>query len=584
MSGEEKLIRKLRAILSADVKGYSILMTRDERSTIKILKKYRGIMSGIIEQHHGRVVDMPGDNLLAEFSSAVEAVQCAADIQNVLKSRNKVLTDDKRLEFRIGINIGDVIQDGENLYGEGVNIAARIEGLAPPGGICISRNVYDQVKNKTDLVFEYIGEESVKNIPDPVYIYKILLSPEDSEFIYSKERIPHLPEKPSIAILQFDNLSGDPTFEYVCEATTEEIITGLTNIPLLFVIARNTSSVYKGKENDIKKIGQELGVQYILEGSIQKSGERLRVAAQLVDALNQRSLWAERYEGVVTDLFDFQDEITLKILSALQIRLENGHKSNVWAGATKNLIALQKYLQGHEAFFKFADIGTARSLFEEAYNLDSSFLLPYVYLGWIHLFDAWLGMTDSPEMSVQKAMELGEEAVRLNKDVAPAYSLLGKIYHTMGNVEKGIETAKRAIEINPNDADGHGHLGCLLTFAGHPEEALYWIHKAVRLNPKGSWVYDVYFGQIYNVLGRYEEAIEAYQMALRQTPDNLFALVGLVESCSLFGNHGEAQKAAKEVHRVAPHFSAVYHVNAMGYIHEKDLNRFLNALQQAGLK
>jgi tetratricopeptide (TPR) repeat protein len=250
----------------------------------------------------------------------------------------------------------------------------------------------------------------------------------------------------------------------------------------------------------------------------------------------------------------------------------------------KNLTALQKYLQGHEAFFKFADIATARRLFHEAYYLDSSFLLPYVYLGWIHLFDAWLGVSESPERSIQKAMELGEEAVRLNSAVAPAYSLLGKIYHTMGDVEKGITTSKRAIQINPNEADSYGHLGCLLTFAGYPEEALYWINKAVRLNPQGSWIYNVYFGQVYNVLGRYEEAIDAYKMALKQVADNIFALIGLVEGYCLSGDHKGAQRFARAVHRVFPNFSAVYHVNAMGYRHEGDKHRFLQALQKTGLK
>jgi len=584
MTAEQKVTRKLSAIFSADVKGYSRLMSDDESHTIKTLKKYRQIMSKLIEQHSGRVVDAPGDNLLAEFSSSVEAVQCSAKIQKTLKSKNNCLPDDKRLEFRIGLNIGDVIQDGENLYGEGINIAARIEGLARPGGICISRNVYDQVKNKLGLTFEYVGEESVKNISDPVYLYKILLNPEDSEFIYGKKKKFDLPQKPSIAVIPFENLSGASNFDHVCDAITEEITTGLTNIPLLFVIARNSTCIYKGQKIEIQKIGRELGVQYVLEGSIQKSGERIRVTAQLVDALNQRHLWAERYDGTITDLFDFQDKITMQILTALQVRLEKGHKSNVWAGATKNLTALQKYLQAHEAFFKFADIISARRLFEEAQNLDSGFPLPYVYLGWIHLFDAWLGLSESPEMSIQKAMELAQEAIRLNSAVAPVYSLLGKIYYTMGDVEKGIATTRRAIEISPNDADCHVHLGGLLAFTGHPEEALYWINKAVRLNPQGSWIYSVYFGMAYNILGRYEEAIKAYKTALKQNPDNILGLVGLVEGYCLFEQHEEAQKNALKVYRVFPSFSAVYHVNAMNYRYKEDTNSFLEALQKAGLK
>jgi len=584
MDTEQKVTRKLRAILSADVKGYSILMTNDEVSTVQTLKEYRSIMSDRIKDHSGRVVDAPGDNLLAEFPSAVEAVQSSVEIQNDLEIKNAELPENKRLEFRIGVNIGDVIQDGGNLYGEGINIAARIEGLARPGGICISRNVYDQVKNKLGLTFEYVGEEFVKNISDPVYLYKILLNPKDSEFIFGKKKKFDLPQKPSIAVIPFENLSGDINFDHVCDAITEEITTGLTNIPLLFVIARNSTSMYKGQEIEIQKIGRELGVQYVLEGSIQKSGERIRVTAQLVDALNQRHLWAERYDGTITDLFDFQDKITMQILTALQVRLEKGHKSNVWAGATKDLTALQKYLQAHEAFFKFADIISARRLFKEAQDLDSGFPLPYVYLGWIHLFDAWFRLSESPEMSIQKAMELAQEALQLSSNVAPAYSLLGKIYYTMGDVEKGIATTRRAIEISPNDADCHVHLGGLLAFTGHPEEALYWINKAVRLNPQGSWIYSVYFGMTYNILGRYDEAIKAYKTVLKQNPDNILGIVGLVEGYCLFEKHQEAQKIAMDVYRVFPSFSAIYHVNAMGYRYKEDTDRFLEALQKAGLK
>ncbi|WDP86891.1 MAG: adenylate/guanylate cyclase domain-containing protein [Desulfobacter sp.] len=584
MTAEQKVTRKLRAILSADVKGYSLLMTRDEASTVQTLKEYRGIMSETIKGHSGRVVDAPGDNLLAEFPSAVEAVQCSVEIQNDLKIKNAELPENKRLEFRIGVNIGDVIQEGKSLYGEGINIAARIEGLARPGGICISRNVYDQVKNKLGVTFEYVGRKSVKNISDPVYLYKILLNPEDSEFIYGKKKKFDLPQKPSIAVIPFENLSGDSNFDHVCDAITEEITTGLTNVPLLFVIARSSTSIYRGQKIETQKIGRELGVQYVLEGSIQKSGERIRVTAQLVDALNQRHLWADRYEGTITDLFDFQDKITIQILTALQVRLEKGHKSNIWAGATKNLTALQRYLQAHEAFFKCADIITARRLFKEAKDLDSGFSLPYVYLGWLHLFDAWLGLSESPEKSIQKAMELAQEAVRLYKTVAPDYSLLGKIYYTMGDVAKGIATTRHAIEISPNDADCHVHLGGLLAFTGHPEEALFWINKAVRLNPQGSWIYNVYFGMAYNILGRYKEAIKAYKTALKQNPDNILGLAGLVEGYCLFGKHEKAQNVALEVYRVFPSFSAVYHANAMGYRYKEDTNKFLEALQKAGLK
>ncbi|MGV7223769.1 MAG: adenylate/guanylate cyclase domain-containing protein [Nitrospinales bacterium] len=334
MPTEEKVTRKLRAILSADVKGYSLLMSDDEAFTVKTLKSYRALMSEQIELHTGRVVDTPGDNLLAEFASVVDAVQCAVKIQKTLKEKNEDLPLDKRLEFRIGVNIGDVIQDGESLYGKGVNIAARIEGLADPGGVCISRNAYDHISNKLSLGYEYLGEHSVKNIKGPVRVYKILTAPEDAgkligdvpkpvannwiwativvaavviavvaTLVYQKKTAPEfepasiekmayqLPDKPSIAVLPFDNLSGDPEQEYFSDGLTEEIITAFSKVPGIFVIARNSTFTYKGKPVKVQQVAEELGVRYVLEGSVRKGKDKVRITAQLIDALSQSSFF-----------------------------------------------------------------------------------------------------------------------------------------------------------------------------------------------------------------------------------------------------------------------------------------------------
>ena len=275
--------RKLTAILSADVKGYSILLAADEAFTIRTLKEYRGIMSNCIEQHNGRVVDSPGDNLLSEFSSVVDAVQCAVEIQKQLKKANERLAEKKRMEFRIGVNIGDIVQDGDRIYGNGVNIAARIEGIADPGGICISRNTYDHVKDKLNLGFDYLGEHEVKNIEEPVRVYKVLLDSDSSATTLVKDSL-ELPDKPSMAVLPFENMSGDPSQEYFSDGLTEQIITGLSKIPDLFVIARNSSFAYKGKAINVQKIGKELGIRYVLEGSVQMAGDRVRINAQLIDS------------------------------------------------------------------------------------------------------------------------------------------------------------------------------------------------------------------------------------------------------------------------------------------------------------
>ena len=303
-SDNQKITRKLRAILSADVKGYSILMADDEVHTIETLKAYRNLMSDLIGQHSGRVVDNPGDNLLAEFSSAVDAVECAAEIQKKLKKENARFVEDKKLQFRIGVNIGDVVQDGDRIYGSGVNVAARIEGIAEPGGICISRNAYDHVKNKLDLNFEYLGEHEVKNIKEPVRVYSVQMDTESPKPLVEEQF--ELPEKPSIAVLPFDNMSGDPNQEYFSDGLTEEIITGLSKIPHLFVIARNSTFTYKGKAVKIQQVSREMGARYVLEGSVRSTGERVRITAQLVDGSSGQHIWADRYDRELKDIFLFR--------------------------------------------------------------------------------------------------------------------------------------------------------------------------------------------------------------------------------------------------------------------------------------
>ena len=312
MSTEQRVARKLRAILSADVKGYSLLMADDEVHTIETLKKYRQIMSDLVQQHSGRVVDNPGDNLLAEFSSAVDAVDCAVEVQKKLEKENARFVQDMRLQFRIGVNIGDVVQDGDRIYGSGVNVAARIEGIADPGGVCISRNTYDHVKDKLELEFEYLGEHEVKNIEEPVRVYRVLLDSESH--VPLVDELLELPEKPSIAVLPFDNMSGDPSQEYFSDGLTEQIINGLCKVSNLFVIARNSSFAYKGRSVDVKQVGKELGVRYVLEGSVQRAEDRVRITAQLIDLTTGYHLWSENFDRDLSDIFALQDEITLRII------------------------------------------------------------------------------------------------------------------------------------------------------------------------------------------------------------------------------------------------------------------------------
>ena len=345
---EERVKRKLSAILSADVVGFSRLMGEDELATVRTLEAYREMVTEVIRNYGGRVVDSPGDNILAEFASAVDAVECAVEIQKELKAKNAELPENRRMEFRIGMNLGDVIEEGERIYGDGVNVAARIEGLAEGGGICISRNVYDQVKSKLSLDYEHLGEHTVKNIAEPISVFRIL-----TELAVAGPNISkgfELPDKPSIAVLPFVNMSGDPEQEYFSDGISEEIITGLSKIPQMFVIARNSSFTYKGKPVKAQVVSEELGVRYILEGSIRKSGNRIRITAQLIDAQTGHHLWAERYDRDMGDIFALQDEITMKILTALQVELTEGQQANVYGKGTDNFEAYMKYLQARKFY------------------------------------------------------------------------------------------------------------------------------------------------------------------------------------------------------------------------------------------
>jgi len=419
---EEGFKRKLTAILSADVEGYSRLMGEDEDATIRTLTAYRELMSTLIQKHRGRVVDSPGDNFLAEFLSVVDAVRCAVEVQEELRVRNAELPDDRRMEFRIGINLGDVVEEGERIYGDGVNITARVEGLAEGGGICISGTVYDSIKNKLSLGYESMGEHTVKNIKEPVWVYRVQMEPETVAFAVSREKKPglkhwrwavlaavvvvaavivtiwdfyscpsptpedvtseeapllELPDKPSIAVLPFANISGDPEQEYFSDGMTEDLITDLSKISGLFVIARNSVFTYKRKAVKVEDVRRELGVRYVLEGSVRKAGDRVRITAQLVDTKTGGHLWAERYDRDLRDIFALQDEVTQKIVAALAVRLTLDEQERLVSKHTDDLAAYGYTLRGLEYLFRFTEEANAqaRQMFEKSIGLDPEYAL-----------------------------------------------------------------------------------------------------------------------------------------------------------------------------------------------------------------
>ena len=587
---EERVKRKLSAILSADVKSYSRLMQEDELATVRTLEAYREMMGEVIRKYSGRVVDSPGDNILAEFASVVDAVESAVEIQKDLRAKNAELPENRRMEFRIGINLGDVIEEGDRIYGDGVNIASRIEGLAEGGGICISRNVYEQVKNKLKLVYEYLGEHTVKNIMEPVRAYRILM--ESNMDMPKKGEGLKVPEKPSIAVLPFDNMSGDPEQEYFSDGITEEIITALSKVPEMFVIARNSTFTYKGKPVKVQQVGEELGVIYVLEGSVRKAGNRVRITAQLVDAVTGHHLWAERYERDLKDIFALQDEITYKILTALQVTLTEGERARVWATRTENLDAFLKYLQARQYAGFFSKEGNvfARQIAQEAINLDEKYSDPYVLMAWTHWFDARFGWSESRSESFKQSYVATQKAQALDDSHPGVHMLLGGLHLYERRYDEAITEGEKALALGPNDADIHATMAHILRYAGKFEEAIVLVQRALRLQPRyPSW----YLGELamcYYYVGRHEEAIrlteQLYSLAdsRREKFISYWYYAILAMSYIRLGRDQEAREAAAEVHRLFPEYSLEWDRQFSVYKDPAHLEIQHEDLRKAGLR
>jgi len=580
---EQNVTRKLRAILSADVKGYSILMADDEVFTIRTIKEYRSIMSNCIEQHNGRVVDSPGDNILAEFASAVNAVQCAVEIQNQLKEENDRLVEDKRLEFRIGVNIGDVVQDEDRIYGDGVNIASRIEGLADPAGICVSRSAYDQINKKLGFGFEYLGEHPVKNISEPVRVYKVLMDSDSPE--PSVDELLELPDKPSIAVLPFDNMNKDPDHEYFSDGLSEQIINGLCKVSNLFVIARNSSFAYKGKSISIKQIAKELGVRYILEGSVQRAGDRVRITAQLIDAATDYHMWSETYDRSLEDLFALQDEITMKLIYAMQINLISGEQARLWEGGTTNIQAYDRCMRGNECLYRGNDKDNtqARHFYREAINIDKAFAYAYALLGATHIYDLAFGWSASQIESFEEADKYISKALALNDSLDIAHSLLGTVYLWKRQHDEAIKSGEQAIRLNPNGADVHAQMANILLYSEKSDESIMLLERAFRLNPIPPSFYYTTLAQAYRVNGQFEKAIEWAKKSLSVNSEQEIPNITLAASNIALNRIEEANRAVENVLRLHPTISLEYFGGMLPYKHEKDRNIFIDALRKAGL-
>jgi adenylate cyclase len=590
---EERAKRKLSGILSADVVGYSRLMEADEALTIRTLADSKALMTNFIQQYRGRVVDAPGDNLLAEFGSVVDATECAVKIQRELKAKNVELPDNRRMEFRMGINLGDVIEEGERIYGDGVNIAARVEKMAEGGGICVSGTVYDQIENKLSMSYENLGEHRVKNISKPVRVYRVEMVPSEKRFSENRELgTPReaftLPDKPSIAILPFDNLSGDPDQEYLADGITENIIAVLSTVPAMFVIARNSAFTYKGKPVKVQKVAEDLGVQYVLEGSVQKSGSRVRVTAQLIDAIKGHHLWADRYDRDFQDVFALQDEITLKILTDLQVKLTHGQQAYMHE-TTNNLEAWRNFVKAIDFFERFTkeDNAKAREFFERAVKMDPEYAAAWTMLAWTHWIDASYGFSQSRSECFNRAVELAQRALDLDNTNPDVHALLGGIHLFRGQHEQAISEGKSAIALRPNDACNIAILAQTMSYAGRSEEAIALMNRAMRLNPYYPEWYIGILAQSYYVAGRYEEAIETYNELLerrQRTGGNvLLTNIGLALAYLRAGKEEEARDHAKEVLKIDANFSLDWIRKATFFKDQTLLEEDLDALHNAGL-
>ena len=617
--------RKLTAIFSADVEGYSRLMGEDELATVETLTSYKETMGKLIRQHRGRVVDSTGDNLLAEFASVVDAVQCAVEVQQVLSAKNEALPEGRRMYFRIGINLGDVIEEEERIYGDGVNVAARMESLAEGGGISISGTAYDQLGKKLPLGYKYIGEQSVKNIEKPVRVYRVLPQAEAAgkvigekkpisrhwrwaavalivvvgalviwNFYFrppfepaSVERMAFaLPDKPSIAVLPFVNMSEDPKQEYFSDGLTEEIITALSKVPKLFVIARNSTFSYKGKSVKVNQVAEELGVRYVLEGSVRKAGDRVRITAQLIDALGGHHLWAERYEKDLKDIFALQDEITMKIVTSLQVSLTEGETARMQAKGTNSLDAYLLFLQGWKEAGSMNKDGNflGRQLAEKAIALDPKYALAYNLLATTYMNEVILGLSEDPRVSLKKAMELTQKAIALDNSLAWPHALLGFIYTLMRQHDKGIAECEQAVNLEPNSAISYFYLSLAFKYAGRPKEAITMAKEAIRLNPIPPGFYYQNLTHLYCLTGQYEEAIAVGKEATRVEPNNFTVRAFLTVAYSLHGREKEARIEAAEVLRINPKFRVDSWAKTIPFKSEAGRELTIGALRKAGLK
>ncbi len=589
---QEGFKRKLAALLSADVEGYSRLMDDDEETTIRTLTDYREAMSNLIQQFRGRVVDATGDNLLAEFASAVDAVNCAVEIQRQLAERNAGLSDDRKMHFRMGVNVGDVVEEEDRIYGDGVNIADRVQGLAEAGGICISGSVYDHIENKLDLGIDFLGEQEVKNIAKPVRVYSVRMEHGEQRLSGGGERsaagkAPALPDRPSIAVLPFDNLSDDPDQVHFVDGIVDDIITELSRIPYIFVIARTTSFTYKGKSVDIRQVGRELGVRYVLEGSVRKVSDRVRISAQLIEAATGNHIWAERYDPNLEDIFSVQDEITAQVAGSIHPELLAAEVRHAQQKPTESLDVWNYAVRGRWHVLRLTpeDNAKAKRLFGKALDLEPNYVPALAFLVYCHICDVLFGWSQAPPESITEARRLARKAASLDENDPWVQCALGLTEFIDKNPDTAAAHFRRAIDLIPNFALAHGYLSCMLAYAGEAEAAIEAGHKAMRLSPRDPELFHFHvgIGTGHFIAERYEEAIAWANKVIAERPETPAGRRLLAASLAQLGKNTEARKAMEDLLSLTPGVTATLLRNIVYFKKPADFDRYIDAMRKAGL-
>jgi adenylate cyclase len=576
--------RRLAAIFAADVAGYSRLVGADEEGTLARLTSHRReLIEPKIAEHQGRLVKTTGDGVLAEFASPVKAVRCAIDVQHGMAERNADIAEGQRIEFRIGINLGDVVVEDGDIFGDGVNVAARLENIAEPGAVYISRAVRDFVTDAAELALEDLGEQELKNIAKPVQVFRIAAPAQT--VAAAQAPAPAVPQKPSIAVLPFTNMSGDAEQEYFSDGMTEDLITDLSKISALFVIARNSSFAYKGRLVKVQEIGRDLGVRFVLEGSIRKSGNRVRITAQLIDAESGGHLWAERFDRDLTDIFATQDEVVEKIVRALAVTLTQGEETRLGRRGTAKIEAYEAYLRGRQLLSRSTReaIAQARAMYRRAIELDPTYAVPHAGLALTGISNYVSDWTDDPDAELDEAERWARRALELDDSEPVAHMALGSVMLWRRDHDGALAESRRMLELDPNFAQGYSAMALALMYAGHALEALGRFATAMRLDPHYAGIVLHFVAQANFSLGNYGTAVKQLLERIARTPGTDSSRMMLAACYGHLSRIEEARAAWAELLKVNPNFSLEQRARVLPYKDPRDFQRIVEGLAKAGL-